>query len=48
MHKNCRVNRPNAVAKSLQTVELAPFTRLGFINFKLHVFTDSVSAATKH
>jgi hypothetical protein len=25
MHKNCRVNGPNAVAESLQTVELAPF-----------------------
>ncbi len=25
MHKNCRVNRPNAVAESLQTVKLAPF-----------------------
>lgn len=26
MHKNCRVNGPNAVAESLKTVELAPFT----------------------
>jgi hypothetical protein len=26
MHENGRVNGPNAVAESLQTIELSPFT----------------------
>ena len=46
MHENSRVNCPDGVTESLQAVELVPFTALSFVDLKLDIFSDCVSAAT--
>lgn len=44
MHENSRVNGPDCVPESLQTVELVPLAGFSLVDLELHVFSDSVRA----
>ena len=44
MHENSRVNGPDRVSESLQTVELMPLAGFSLVNLELNVFSNSIRA----
>lgn len=48
VHKDRRVDGPDCVAETLQTIELMPLARLRLVDFELNVLADGVCAAADH
>lgn len=48
MHEYGRINGPDCVSETLNTLKFVPFARLGFINFKLDVLADCIGTSTDY